>query len=233
MNKELFIESLKELNIYPTELQLRRLEEYYKILIEENNKYNLTNITDKEQVYLKHFYDSLTIAKIIELNNQKLCDIGTGAGFPGLVLKIMFPELEVDLVEATNKRCNFLKLVIDKLGLKKVNVINERAEIYSKEVREYYDIVTSRAVAPLKHLLEYSIPLVKVNGYYIAMKGNIEKETENIENYLKKLNICLKEEKKFQLPIEHSNRSLLIYIKEKETSLKYPRRYNDIKKKDI
>ena len=119
MNKELFIESLKELNIYPTELQLRRLEEYYKILIEENNKYNLTNITDKEQVYLKHFYDSLTITKIIELNNQKLCDIGTGAGFPGLVLKIMFPELEVDLVEATNKRCNFLKLVIDKLGLKK------------------------------------------------------------------------------------------------------------------
>ena len=183
--------------------------------------------------YLKHFYDSLTITKIIELNNQKLCDIGTGAGFPGLVLKIMFPELEVDLVEATNKRCNFLKLVIDKLGLKKVNVINERAEIYSKEVREYYDIVTSRAVAPLKHLLEYSIPLVKVNGYYIAMKGNIEKETENIENYYKKLNICLKEEKKFQLPIEHSKRTLLIYNKEKETNLKYPRRYNDIKKKEI
>ena len=233
MNKEQFINELNKLNIYPTELQLKQLEDYYKILVEENNKYNLTNITDKEQVYLKHFYDSLTITKIIELNNQKLCDIGTGAGFPGLVLKIIFPNLEVDLVEATFKRCNFLKLIIEKLELDKVKVINERAEIYAKEVREHYDIVTSRAVAPLKHLLEYSIPLVKVEGYYIPMKGNIEKEIDNIDNYYKKLNISLINEIKFKLPIEDSNRTILLYKKEKETNLKYPRRYNDIKKKEI
>ena len=233
MNKERFIEELKKLNIHPTPIQLEQLEEYYKILVEENNKYNLTNITDLEQVYLKHFYDSLTIVKVIKLDNQKICDIGTGAGFPGLVLKIMFPNLEVDLVEATEKRCNFLKIVIDKLELKKVNVINERAEIYSKEVREYYDIVTSRAVAPLKHLLEYSIPLVKVEGYYIAMKGNIDKEIENINNYYEKLHINKLEENHFLLPIEQSNRTIILYQKNKKTDLKYPRKYNEIKKKEI
>ena len=233
MNKELFIDELKKLNISPTSKQLQQLEDYYNLLIEENNKYNLTNITELEQVYLKHFYDSLTITKIIDLNNQSLCDIGTGAGFPGLVLKIIFPKLDVTLVESTEKKCKFLKLVIDKLKLEKVNIINERAEIYAKEVREYYDIVTSRAVAPLKHLLEYSIPLVKVNGSYIAMKGNIEKEIENIEIYYKKLHIEKIKEINFKLPIENSNRTLLLYKKEKITETKYPRKYNEIKKRSI
>ena len=128
---------------------------------------NLVLIYD---VYLKHFFDSLTLSKIINLNNQTLCDIGTGAGFPGMVLKIVFPNLEVTLVDSTEKKCKFLKLVIEKLNLTNIEVINARAEEYSKTTREKYDIVTSRAVAPLKHLLEYSIPLVKVNGNYIAMK---------------------------------------------------------------
>ena len=132
MNKETFISELNKLNIKITDKQLSMLEEYYNILIEENNKYNLTNITDKEQAYLKHFYDSLTIVKVINLDNQTLCDIGTGAGFPGLVLKILFPSLDITLVEATEKRCKFLQLVIEKLNLSKVTVINERAEIYSK-----------------------------------------------------------------------------------------------------
>ena len=233
MNKELFIKELDKLNIKITEHQLLMLEEYYNILIEENNKYNLTNITDKEQVYLKHFYDSLTIIKVIDLNKQSLCDIGTGAGFPGLVLKILFPNLDITLVEATEKRCNFLKLVIDRLKLTKINIINERAEIYSKEVREQFDIVTSRAVAPLKHLLEYSIPLVKINGYYIAMKGNIEKEIENIDNYYKKLYITKIKEEHFLLPIEESTRTIILYKKEKSTEKKYPRKYSEIKKKEI
>ena len=233
MNKEEFIKIILDLNIKFTDKKLIQLEKYYKILIEENKKYNLTSITEEEEVYLKHFYDSITIIKACKLENQSLCDIGTGAGFPGLVLKIIFPGLRVTLVEATEKKCNFLNLVINKLELKDINVINERAEIYSKSVREKYDIVTSRAVAPLKHLLEYSIPLVKVNGYYIAMKSDISKEIDNIDIYEKELNIKKAKEIKFYLPIENSLRTLIVYKKLKETNKKYPRKYNEIKKKNL
>ena len=233
MNKEDFINSTSELNIDINEKKLEMLEKYYQLLEEENKKYNLTAITNKEDVYLKHFYDSLTLSKIIKLNSQTLCDIGTGAGFPGLVLKIIFPNLKVTLVDATEKKCNFLKIVIKELELKEIEVINERAEIYSKTVREKYDIVTSRAVAPLKHLLEYSIPLVKVNGNYIAMKSDITKEIENIEIYENKLNIKKEKEIVFKLPKENSLRTLLLYKKLKETNPKYPRKYNDIKKKEL
>lgn len=233
MNKELFLEELSKLNIDVTPLQLKQLEEYYQILIEENQKYNLTSITKKADVYLKHFYDCLTLSKIICLDNQKICDIGTGAGFPGIVLKIVYPNLKVTLVEATEKKCNFLKLVISKLELNNIEVINERAEIYSKEVREKYDIVTSRAVAPLKHLLEYSIPLVKVDGTYIAMKGDITSELEGIETYEQKLHIKEIQKITFYLPQENSLRTLVKYQKLAKTDLKYPRKYTEIKKKSL
>ena len=233
MNKEEFINEVSKLEIKLTNKQLEQLEKYYQQLIVENKKYNLTSITNKEDVYLKHFYDSITISKIIKLNNQSICDIGTGAGFPGLVLKIVFPNLKVTLLDSTEKKCNFLKSIIQELNLKNIEVINERAEIYSKEVREEYDIVTSRAVAPLKHLLEYSIPLVKVNGYYIAMKSDISKEIENINIYEKRLNISKEKEIKFYLPKENSLRTLILYKKNKETEKKYPRKYNEIKKKEL
>jgi len=233
MNKEEFINSLKEINIDLTEEKLNRLELFYNILITENKKYNLTAITEKEQVYLKHFYDGLTITKIIKLDDQSLCDIGTGAGFPGLVLKIVFPNLKVTLIESNGKKCNFLNIVKEQLKLKDLTIINDRAEIYSKNNREIFDIVTSRAVAPLKHLLEYSIPAVKTNGYYIAMKSNIESETQNIENYYNKLNITLENKIIFNLPKENSLRTLLLYKKNKETNKIYPRKYTEIKKKDI
>ena len=233
MNKQEFINELKKINITLTEEQLQKLEIYSQILIEENKKYNLTAITEKDAIYLKHFYDSLTISKIIDLSNQHLCDIGTGAGFPGIVLKIAYPCLKVALVEATEKKCIFLKKIINKLDLKDIEVINERAEIYSKRQREKYDIVTSRAVAPLKHLLEYSIPLVKINGYYIAMKSDISKEIGNIGIYEKELKIKKIKEIKFLLPKELSLRTLIMYKKEEKTNLKYPRKYNDIKKKEI
>ena len=233
MNKDVFIKELINLNITLTNEQLDQLEKYYEILVEENQKYNLTAITNKEEVYLKHFYDSLTISKIVELNNQELCDIGTGAGFPGIVLKIAYPNLKITLVEATEKKCNFLKLVIEKLNLKDIHVINERAEIYSKEVREKYDIVTSRAVAPLKHLLEYSIPLVKVNGLYIAMKSDITNEIKEISTYEQKLKIKEKKRISFSLPIENSLRTLIMYHKLEKTNPKYPRKYNEIKKKSL
>lgn len=233
MNKELFIKEVSKLNINLTDTMLRELEEYYKILVEENSKYNLTAITEKEAVYLKHFYDSLTLSKIIDLNNQSLCDIGTGAGFPGMVLKIVFPNLQVTLVDATEKKCKFLKMVIEKLNLKDIEVINARAEEYSKTTREKYDIVTSRAVAPLKHLLEYSIPLVKVHGTYIAMKSDLTKELVGISNYEHKLNLHEQKILTFNLPIEESIRTLIRYTKKEKTNSIYPRRYNEIKKKEI
>lgn len=233
MNKEEFINNLKELNIEITDKKLNQLDLYYQILKEENNKYNLTAITEEKQVYLKHFFDSLTITKIIKLNSQSLCDIGTGAGFPGIVLKIIYPDLSVTLLESNKKKCNFLNIIKEKLNLTKLTIINKRAEDYSKEHREIYDIVTSRAVAPLKHLLEYSVPLVKINGYYIAMKSNIEEETKNINNYYQKLDINLVDKIEFTLPIENSKRTLLLYQKTKKTNKIYPRKYNEITKKEI
>lgn len=233
MNKEQFIDELKKINITVTKHMLEQLEKYDEVLRAENKKYNLTAIKNKEDVYLKHFYDSLTLSKIIKLENQSLCDIGTGAGFPGMVLKIIYPNLKVTLVDATEKKCKFLQLVIQELGLKDIEVIHARAEIYSKTVREKYDIVTSRAVAPLKHLLEYSIPLVKVGGNYIAMKSDIQKEIENIDIYYKKLKIEEEKILTFTLPYEESTRTLIRYKKIDKTDLKYPRKYTDIKKKSL
>ena len=233
MNKENFINELAKLGINLSKKQLEQLHIYYEMLIEWNKIMNLTGITEEEQVYLKHFYDSLTLSKIIKLDNQSLCDIGTGAGFPGLVLKIVFPNLNLTLIESNGKKCNFLNIVKEKLGLKELEIINDLAEIYSKNNREKFDIVTSRAVAPLKHLLEYSIPIVKIDGYYVAMKSNIENEIENIENYYKKLDITLEDKIIFNLPKENSLRTLLLYKKNKETNKIYPRKYTEIKKKDI
>lgn len=233
MNKEEFIKELSKLDIVLTEKQLNNLEIYYKLLVEENKKYNLTAITDEKSVYLKHFYDSLTITKAIKLNNQHICDIGTGAGFPGLVLKIVYPDIKMDLLDATNKKCNFLKIVVDTLKLDNVNIINRRAEEYSNECREKYDVVVSRAVAPLKHLLEYSIPLLKVDGLFIALKSNIESEIINIENYHKKLGLSDESIVKFNLPYEESMRTIYSIRKIKITPNIYPRMYSQIKKKEI
>ena len=233
MNKEQFINELKKINIDISVDTLSKLDKYYQILVEENQKDNLTAITEENQVYLKHFYDSLCIIKIINLENQYLLDIGTGAGFPGLVLKIVFPNLKIDLLDSTNKKCLFLQKVIDTLELKNITVINARAEEYAKENREIYDIVTSRAVAPLKHLLEYSIPTLKVNGNFISLKSNIEEEIKNINNYYNKLYLSQEEIIKYELPYEHSLRTLYKVTKTKETPLIYPRIYSQIKKKDI
>ena len=233
MNKQKFIDELLKLNIEISDIQLEKLEKYYEILERENKLYNLTAITEKESVFLKHFYDSLTIVKIIDLNDELLCDLGTGAGFPGMVLKIMFPNLKITLIDATLKKCNFLEKVIKELNLENIKVINARVEEYAKIEREKYDIVTARAVAPLKHLLEYGIPLLKVNGTFIAMKGNINDELNGIENYENKLKIKQNKRIDFQLPIESSNRTLISFIKLEKTDIKYPRKYSEIKKKSL
>ena len=233
MNKEQFINEIKKLNIKYTEEMLQKLEKYYEILYTENKKYNLTAITDKKEVFLKHFFDSLTITKIVDLDNQSLIDVGTGAGFPGIVLKIFFPKLDVTLLDSTTKKCIFLTKIVEELQLEKVKIINKRAEVYSKENREKYDIVTSRAVAPLKHLLEYSIPMLKVNGTFIALKSNITDEMKNIDKYYKKLSLKNETIIQFQLPYENSLRTIYKVEKYNVTAKKYPRQYSQIKKNDI
>ena len=233
MNKEEFIKELKKINIELNNKTLAKLDEYYNILNEENKKYNLTRIITKEEVYLKHFYDSLTITKIVNIENQSICDLGSGAGFPGLVLAICFPSANITLIESNRKKCYFLNLVKEKLNLSNVTILNTRIEEYAKINREKYSVVTARAVAPLKHLLEYGIPLVKKDGYFIAMKSNIGKEEHNINNYLTKLNIVENDRIIFNLPFEDSLRTLVKFKKQKETDLKYPRKYSEIIKKEI
>lgn len=233
MNREEFVLETRNLGIELDNKTLSMLEEYYNILKEENKKYNLTRIIEKEDVYLKHFYDSLTITKITNIDNQSICDLGSGAGFPGLVLAICFPNAKLILIESNGKKCNFLNIVKEKLSLKNVNVINARVEEYAKDNREVFDIVTARAVAPLKHLLEYGVPLLKIDSHFIAMKSSISEEIKNIENYYNKLSIREKNKIAFNLPKENSLRTLIKYEKLEKTNIKYPRKYSEIIKKDI
>ena len=233
MNQNRFIKEVENLGIEITDTKLEQLNKYYEMLIEYNKVMNLTGITEKEEVYLKHFYDSLTISKMIDLNSEiSLCDLGSGAGFPGIVLKIFYPNLNIVLIDSLNKRINFLNKVIDELKLEKIKAIHTRIEDYSKENKEKFDIVTARAVAPLNILLELGINLVKVNSYFIAMKGNIDNEP-NFQNAINKLDCELESIIKFKLPIEESNRSLIKIRKNKSTNKLFPRKYNDIKKKPL
>ena len=191
---------------------------------------NLTGITEEKEVYLKHFYDSLTIAKVIDLTKEKsLCDVGSGAGFPGMVLKIVFPNLKVTLVDSLNKRIKFLTEVANELNLKDIALVHARAEDFAKNNREKFDVVTARAVAPINVLLEYCLPLTKVGKYFIALKGNISQEIILLNNSLTKIGGKLINSQEFLLPIENSKRSLLVITKENPTSKKYPRHPKDIK----
>ena len=207
MNKEIFLEELKKINIELTEEQQKKLEHFYHLMLEWNEKINLTRITEQQDVYLKHFYDSLTLNKVVDLKNTKtLCDVGTGAGFPGIVLKIVFPNLKVTLIDSLNKRVNYLNEVIKRLELKDIEAIHARGE----EFKGQYDVVTSRAVANIEKLVGYTMHLVSKDGIFVAMKGNIEEElTEEVKNKLsRKYNIIKVEE--FYLPIENSKRSLIV-----------------------
>ena len=229
-----FIEELKKLGIELTEDQIKKLEEYYNLLVEWNEKINLTAITKKEDVYLKHFYDSLTLIKAIDLNKPiKVCDAGTGAGFPGIVLKIVFDNIDITLVDALNKRVNFLNNVIEKLGLKNIKVIHTRIEEFAKFDRETYDLVTSRAVSRLNILDELCIPLVKIGGYFIPMKGNISEELEEAKAGIKELGGKEEEIISFLLPKENSIRNLIKIKKVFKTNAKYPRVFDKIKKNPL
>ena len=186
MTKNEFLAELAKLGINLTEKQINDLEIYAKFLLEYNSHTNLTAITELNDVYLKHFYDSLTIVKNIDLTKiANLLDIGTGAGFPGMVLKIVFPSLKVTLLDSNNKKIAFLKELAKKLNLN-VEIVYDRAEIFVQNRREFYDIVTSRAVADLSILSELAIPYLKVGGNFIAMKANYQDELHNAENIIKK-----------------------------------------------
>lgn len=214
--------------------QLDNLRKYYDILIEESNKYNLTSIKELEEVYIKHFYDSLLLSKTIDLSKDlTLLDIGSGAGFPGLVIKIMFPNLKITLVEPTLKRCNFLNLVISELGLKDIAVINARAEEYIKENRETFDLVTARAVAPLNILLELSIPFLKVGGAFLAMKGSNASEELSKTKAHQILSTKIDKEYIFNLPNDLGKRTIIKFVKLGKTKDIYPRLYSKIKKQPL
>lgn len=207
MNKEEFIEALKKINIEITEKQLKQLDQFYHLMLEWNEKINLTRITEETEVYLKHFYDSLTITKVVDLKEKRtLCDVGTGAGFPGIVLKIVFPNLKVTLIDSLQKRVNYLNEIIKVLQLSDIEAIHSRGEDYKGQ----YDVVTSRAVANIEKLVNYTMHLVSKDGVFVAMKGNIEEElNSSVVNKLKhKYNILRIEE--FLLPKENSKRSLVV-----------------------
>lgn len=230
MNIELFIKEVEKLGIELDNEKLTNLEKFYNLLIEWNNKINLTRITEKEDVYLKHYYDSLTIVKAIDLNKiDTLCDVGTGAGFPGIVLKIVFPNLKITLVDSLQKRVNYLNEIIKKLDLKDIEAVHDRAEEYAKNNREKFDVVTARAVTNLRILSELCIPMVKVNGYFIPLKANVDEEIEESKEILEILKSNIEKQITFNLPIEDSIRNILLIKKLEKTNSKYPRRMDKIK----
>lgn len=232
MNKEEFISELEKMGIEVTEEQLRKLEIYESFLIEYNTHTNLTAIKEEKDIYLKHFYDSLTINKYIK-NDDKVLDIGTGAGFPGMVLAIIHPNTSFVLLDSNNKKTTFLTALKEKLNLNNVEIVHARAEEYVKEHLEEFDIVTSRAVAELRILAEISLPALKIKGKFIPLKANIESEMPLFLEALKELNGKLIEKYEFQLPIENSLRTILVIEHFLKTNEIYPRSYDKILKKPL
>ena len=221
--------NISDLNI------LNNLNTYYNMLVETSKVMNLTTIVELEESYIKHFYDSLLLSKSVDLTTDlTLADVGTGAGFPGLVLKICYPNLKVTLIEPIGKRCKFLQSVIDELGLKNIEVINQRAEDYIKIVRESFDIVTARAVASLNILMEICVPYVKNNGCFVALKGaSYLEEVTNAGNAATKLKVKLVDKNIYNLPLNMGERAILTYKKYDFTPNTYPRMYAKIKKNPL
>ena len=209
MTIEEFIKEVEALGLNVTEEKLEQLDIIYNTLVETNKTMNLTRITEKEDVYLKHFYDSLTLAKVYDLSKvNTLCDIGTGAGFPGLVLKIFYPNLEITLVDSLLKRVKYLNSLIDKLELTGIKAYHNRAEDIIKENKKF-DIVTARAVSALPKLLLWTMPLVNKNGSFLAMKGNVEEELELSKDIMKKHNWYVNKKETFTLPTKEDVRTIL------------------------
>lgn len=231
-----FKELVSDLGITLTAAELEKFQLYYEYLVEMNQVMNLTAITKEDEVYIKHFYDSLTLASQVELKETKkltLCDVGSGAGFPSIPLAICFPNLEVTIIDALQKRINFLNNLINKLNLNNVRALHYRAEDYAKEARESFDIVTARAVARLNVLAELCLPLTKVGGQFVALKGDDKEELIEADYAIKKLGAKKAKEFFTKLPLEMGNRTIIIYNKESQTPKSYPRSFAAIKKNPL
>lgn len=226
MDLTYFKELLEHIEVNLTDKQFDQFTSYYHMLIEKNKVMNLTAITEWDEVVLKHFIDSLAIEQFFELKDQKVVDIGTGAGFPGIPLKIAFPELEIVLVDSLNKRVKFLNDVINQLGLSNIVAIHGRAEEVGRnsEYREQFDLCVSRAVANLSTLTEYCMPLVRVGGKFISYKaGNLNEEIGKSKNAIFKLGGKLDKIQPFQLPESDIQRNFVFIDKKAKTAKAYPR----------
>lgn len=207
--------------------QIKQLDTFYEMLIEKNKVMNLTAITEFDEVLVKHFIDSLSICTVLPGDVNTVCDLGTGAGFPGIPMAIAYPNLKFTLVDSLNKRIKFLQEVVDALGLTNVELIHARAEEIgrNKSYREKFDLVVSRAVANIATLSEYCLPLVQVGGYFISFKaGDVEDEIKSSGSAIKKLGGTLDNPVLFTLPDTDISRSFLIINKEKNTPKAYPRK---------
>ena len=228
INKTIFKDELAKNNIILTDQMMNQFDLYFKLIDKYNKVMDLTAVNGEDEVYERHFYNSLSIAFNDDFNNLHLCDVGAGAGFPSIPLKIAFPKMKLTIIDPLNKRMEFLKIVIKELDLKDVNILISRAEDACKTHRENFDVVTARAVARLNILVEVISQLVKVNGVFISMKG--QKGKEELGEAKNALSIC-----KFSLIKEtHHEPSINYYFKKVgSTPNKYPRNYGQIKKKPL
>ena len=218
---------LKEYGL--TEKQISNFAKYRDLLLEWNQKFNLTAITDLDEIEEKHFIDSLFLDKFVDLDNKTLLDVGSGAGFPGIPLAIVHPSLKVTLLESNGKKVSFLKEAKKELGLENVEIVQVRSEEFKK--RESFDIVTARAVKELNILLEITFHLVKVGGVFVAYKSsNIDEEIKHASKAFKTLEISDFCKHEYKLPKSQDNRVLLVISKQKSTKKKYPRQYSEIVK---
>jgi len=238
MNPNEFQEYLAQAGIVLSEKQLAQFQRYYELLVEWNEKMNLTAITEKEEVYLKHFYDSLMVAHSMDLTEKPitLCDVGLGAGFPSIPLKIVYPNIQVTIVDSLNKRINFLTHLCEELELEGVSLYHDRAELFgqNKQFREQFDLVTARAVARLNVLTELCLPLVKKQGSFLAMKAaKSEEELTEAMKAIKLLGGKVVKEEKVSLPLSEDTRYIITIQKKKETPNKYPRKPGTPNKKPI
>ncbi|MBS4218202.1 16S rRNA (guanine(527)-N(7))-methyltransferase RsmG [Bacillus sp. FJAT-49711] len=228
MNIDQFTNMLGEKGINLDSHQLRMFERYYELLVEWNEKMNLTAITDKQEVYLKHFFDSVSAAFFIDFKKPiKICDVGAGAGFPSIPIKICFPEIDLTIVDSLKKRITFLEHLSSELSLSNTHFYHDRAETFAQnsKFREQYDLVTARAVARMSVLSELCLPLVKEGGQFVAMKAaNAEEELQAANRAIKQLGGKLSTVHSFTLPIEESNRNIIVISKIKQTPKKYPRK---------
>lgn len=224
---ETFKQGLSELEITLSENQMNQFITYYEMLVEKNKVMNLTGITEWEEVVQKHFLDSLSLVYAVDMEDgMKVLDLGTGAGFPGIPLKIAFPEMQMVLLDSLNKRIKFLQEVIDALGLKGIKAVHGRAEEFAqkREYRESFDLVVSRAVANLSTLSEYCIPFVQVGGSFVSYKsGEIGEELDAADHAIMMLGGTLASVEEFSLPDSDVSRSLIVIDKEESTKKKYPR----------